>query len=172
MDYCIDVTKLEVAYLTADIESDISLFIEPPPGIEVPDYWGLRLVKALYGSIQGAQRIDMLKHTSLEKLGFKRMVSETSVYYMTMTSALELVIMVTIVDDFTIIAKNRTIMAEIKCRLSTVWKLTDHGPAKWVRNLRITRNRPGGILKIDQQAYFEKNSLSLALIIYPAKSFR
>ena len=169
LDYCIDVTDLEAAYLTADIEPDISLFIEPPPGIDVPDNWGLRLLKALYGSMQGAQRLDVLKHVSLENLGFKRMASETSVYMMPMDSVLGLVLLVTIVDDFVIIAKNRTIMAEIKHRLSTVWKITDQGPAKWVLNLRIRRDRPAGILKIDQQAYVEKKLREFGLEKLPGK---
>ena len=169
LDYCIDVTDLEAAYLTADIEPDISLFIEPPPGVEVPDDWGLRLVKALYGSMQGAQRLDVLKHTALEKLGFKRMASETSVYYMPMASELGLVIIVTIVDDFVIVAKDRVIMAEVKRRLSTVWNITDKGPAKWVLNLRIRRDRPAGVLKLDQQAYIEKKLREFGLDNLPGK---
>ena len=169
LDYCIDVTDLEAAYLTANIEPDISLFIEPPPGVDVPDNYGLRLVKALYGSMQGAQRLDVLKHNSLEKLGFKRMLSETSVYFSPMDSDLGLVIIITIVDDFVIVAKNRAIMAEVKRRLSTVWKITDQGPAKWVLNLRISRNRPAGILKLDQQAYIEKKLREFNLEHLPGK---
>ena len=94
-----DVTDLEAAYLTAFIEPSISLFIEPPPGVDVPEGWALRLVKALYGSMQGAQRLDVLKHTTLTKFGFKRMASETSVYFMPHSSELGLVIMITIVDE-------------------------------------------------------------------------
>ena len=169
LDYCIDVTDLEAAYLTADIEPDISLFVEPPPGVDVPDDWALRLVKALYGSRQGAQRLDVLKNSALERLGFKRMASETSVYLTPMSSELGLVLIVTIVDDFVIVAKNRTIMAEVKRRLATVWNITDHGPAKWVLNLRITRNRPAGILKIDQQAYIEKKLREYGLDGLPGK---
>ena len=169
LDYEIDVTDLESAYLTANIEPDISLFIEPPPGVDVPKGYGLRLVKALYGSMQGAQRLDVLKHSALEKLGFKRMASETSVYFMPITSELGLVIIVTIVDDFVIIAKDRAIMAEVKRRLATVWKITDQGPAKWVLNLRIRRNRPAGILKIDQQAYIEKKLREFGIDHLPGK---
>ena len=51
LDFEVDVTDLESAYLTADLEADISLFIEPPPTVNVPEGWGLRLVKALYGSM-------------------------------------------------------------------------------------------------------------------------
>ena len=169
LDYCIDVTDLEAAYLTAGIEPDISLFIEPPPGVNVPEGYGLRLVKALYGSMQGAQLLDVLKHTALENLGFKRMASETSVYYMPFDSELGLVILITIVDDFVIIAKTRDIVKEVKTRLSTVWKITDKGPAKWVLNLRIKRNRPAGILKIDQQAYIEKKLREFGIDHLPGK---
>ena len=33
--YCLDVTDLKAAYLTAHLEPDISLFLEPPPGVDV-----------------------------------------------------------------------------------------------------------------------------------------
>ena len=88
LDYCIDVTDLKAAYLTAFLEPDLTLFMEPPPGVEVERGFGLRLIRALYGSMQGAQRLDVLKHKVLESLGFIRMSSETSVYYTPLSSDL------------------------------------------------------------------------------------
>ena len=100
--------------MTADIEPDISLFIDPPPGVKVKKGYGLRLVRALYGSMQGAQRLDVLKHSVLENLGFKRMLSETSVYYTSADSDIGLSLILTIVDDFVIVTRDRAVMVEIK----------------------------------------------------------
>ena len=128
LDFCIDVINLKAAYLTADIEPDITLFIDPPPNVKVKEGYGLRLVKALYDSMQGAQRLDVLKHSVLEKLGFNRMLSETSVYYTPASSDLGLTLIVTVVDDFVIVTRNRKIMAEVKHRLRKVWTIVDKGP--------------------------------------------
>ena len=169
LDYLIHVTDLEAAYLSAFIEPDIQLFLDPPPGVDVPEGFGLRLIKALYGSMQGAQRLDVLKHESLERLGFRRMASETSVYFMPFDSELGLVLVVTIVDDFVIIARTLQIMTEIKRRLATVWNISDKGPIKWVLNLRVHRDRPAGILKIDQAAYIERKLREFGLDKLPGK---
>ena len=170
LDYLLDVTDLRAAYLTAHLEPDISLFLEPPPGVKVEEGFGLRLSKALYGSMQGAQRLDVLKHKALEGMGFTRMSAETSIYFMPPTSELGLVIIVTIVDDFLIMARNRKIMAEIKRRLRTVWEISDKGPVKWMLNVRISRDRPAGLLKIDQSAYIEKKLREFNLDKLPAKT--
>ena len=137
LDYCIDVTDLKAAYLTAHLEPDVTLFMEPPPGVDVQDGFGLRLIRSLYGSMQGAQRLDVLKHRVIENLGFIRLSSETSVYYTPHNSELGLTIIVTVVDDFVIVARTRAIMQEIKRRLASVWTISDKGPIKWVLNLRV-----------------------------------
>ena len=59
------------------------------------------------------------------------MSSETSVYITPPGSELGLVIIVTVVDDFVIVARDRKTMAEIKRRLTTAWKITDKGPIQW-----------------------------------------
>ena len=114
LDYCLDVTDLKAAYLTAHLEPNVVLFLEPPPGIEVEDGFGLRLIRALYGSMQGAQRLDVMKHNSLESLSFTRMAAETSVYFTKPKSELGLSIIAMVVDDFLIMARDRRIKEEIK----------------------------------------------------------
>lgn len=47
LDYCLDTTDIKAAYLSAYLEPDITLFIDPPPGVDVPEGYGLRLIKAL-----------------------------------------------------------------------------------------------------------------------------
>ena len=75
----------------------------------------------------------------------------------------------TVSDDFVIIAKNPAITAEIKRRLSKVWTISDKGPIKWLLNMRIHRDRPRGILKIEQSAYIEKKLREFGLDRLPPK---
>ena len=96
------------------LEPNVTLFIEPPPGIEVEEGQGLRVIRALYGSKQGAQRLDVMKHESLNKIGFKRMSAETSIYFTLPPSPLGLSIIGTVSDDFAIISSSKQISAEIK----------------------------------------------------------
>ena len=156
VDYEIDVTDLEAFFLTANIEPEITLFIDPPPGVEVEEGYGLRLVRALYDSMQGAQRADVMKHTSLKGMGYSRMKAETSIYYTLPKSELGLSIISTKTDDFAIVAKDKATTKEIKRRLSQVWTISDKGPIRWMLNMRFHRDRPRGILKMEQTAYIEQ----------------
>ena len=78
--------------------------------------------------------------------------------------------MATVVDDFLIVAKNRAIMKEIKHRLAKYWTITDKGPVKWMLNVRIRRDRPAGILKIEQSAYVEKKLREFGIDHLPHKT--
>ena len=84
-------------------------------------------------------------------------------------SDLGLVIIAATVDDFRIAAKTHVVMDEVKRRLSTMLNITDQGPARWVLNLCIRRNRPTDILKLDQQAYIEKKLCEFHLEHLPGK---
>ena len=44
------------AYLNAPLEPEIVLFVKPPPTIHVPKGYGLRLLRGLYGTMQGGNR--------------------------------------------------------------------------------------------------------------------
>ena len=170
LDYVIDTTDIKAAYLSAYLEPDITLFIEPPPGVDVPTGYGLRLVKALYGSMQGAQRLDVHKHNVLESMGYRRLAAESSIYYTKSGSKWGFTMLVTVVDDFLILTKTRVIMRTIKGELSKHWTISDKGPVKWMLNTRIRRDRPAGILKIDQSAYIEKKLREFGLDHLPPKT--
>ena len=86
LDYACHQSDLKAAYLTAPIEPDIELFMDPPPGVEVPDGYSMRVVKAIYGSMQGAERLDVYKDTKLTELGFIRSCAEPSLYFMSQDS--------------------------------------------------------------------------------------
>ena len=109
LDYAIHQVDLKAAYLTAPLEPDIEMFLEPPPGVHVPDGMGLRVVQALYGSMQGAERLDTYKEKRLTALGFIRSCAEPSLYYLPKSSRMGLVIICTVVDDFLIAAPEKHI---------------------------------------------------------------
>ena len=63
--------------------------------------------------------------------------------------------MCTVVDDFLIVCAEEHI-EEIKNILRSIWQITDGGCVKWFLNLKFSRDRRRGLLKIDQEAYAER----------------
>ena len=154
LDMAMHQTDIKAAYLTAPIEPEIELFMEPPPGMTVAEGMGLRVCKALYGSMQGAARLDVHKDKSMSCAGFIRSCAEPSLYFMPASSPHGLVVVCTVVDDFLIVCGDKH-MHSIKAILRTIWTVTDGGVATWFLNLRISRDRRSGVMKIDQSAYAE-----------------
>ena len=87
-------------YLNAALDPSIVLFVKPPPTVRIPSGYGLRLVKGLYGTMQGGNRwvIQIHKHAQLAKLGYTRNASEPNLYHR--SDDLRIVIMSVIVDHF------------------------------------------------------------------------
>ena len=83
----------------------------------------------LYGSMQGAARLDVYKEKRLTAEGFIRSCAEPSVYYMPPSSPYGLVVVTTVVDDFKIVCQDKH-MPEIKRKLRSIWTLTDGGPIR------------------------------------------
>ena len=87
------------AYLNVDLHSETVLFVKPPPTVHVPPGYDLRLLKGLYGTMQGGNRWAVHKHSKLSGLRHTRNPSEPNLYHHLDTSGI--VLMSVIVDDFT-----------------------------------------------------------------------
>jgi hypothetical protein len=64
------------AYLTASLKESTRMYIEPPPGFSVPKGYGLRLLKALYGTRQGGNRWAAHRDAKLADLGLTRSAAD------------------------------------------------------------------------------------------------
>ena len=78
-----------------------------------------------------------------------------------------LVLICTVVDDFLIVCDERHI-EDVKDILRSIWKITDGGPVQWFLNLKFSRDRRNGLLKIDQSAYVERKLRQFDLDKAPA----
>ena len=112
--------------------------------------------------MQGAERLDSHKESKLTQLGFIRSCAEPSLYFMTKDSSFGLVLVSTVVDDFLITCKDEYVEA-IKDKIRSIWVITDGGPVEWFLNLKFSRNRRDGIMKIDQSAYAEQKLREFSL---------
>ena len=65
------------------------------------------------------------------------------------------VIVVCIVDDFVITGTPNEV-ALFKSQVAKIWEMTDEGLLFWCLNLRVTRDKEKGLLKIDQEQYVEE----------------
>lgn len=139
------------AYLNALLEPGVVLFVRPPPTIFVPKGYGLRLLKALYGTMQGGNRWAHHKHLKLTGIKMIRNPADPSLYHRHDEHGI--VVMDIIVDDFKITGWPPSAVARLKAQLCSIWDMTDLGPLRYFANVEITRDRSRGLTTLKQTQY-------------------
>ena len=89
---------VSAAYLTASLLTSTRMYVRPPPGFRIPAGYGLRLLKALYGTKQGGNRWAAHRDEQLAKLGMQRSDADPCIY--TRNNSDGFVLAAVIVDDF------------------------------------------------------------------------
>ena len=139
------------AYLNAEMEPDIVLFVRPPPTIFVPRGYGLRLLKPLYGTMQGVNRWAHHKHEFLTSINMVRNAADPSLYHR--HDQYGFVLFDIIVDDFKITGWPLAAVARIKAQLAAKWDMTDLGELKYFANVEIRRDRETRRTTLKQTQY-------------------
>ena len=141
------------AYLNGTLHPNIVLFVEPPPTIVVPPGYGLRLLKGLYGTMQGGNRWAAHKHETLTDLKYSRNTGDPSFYHR--HDKRGIVIMSIVVDDFQITGWPPSAIAFAKQQLSDKWDMTDLGRLRFFTNVEIKRDLKRHLTTMKQTGYIE-----------------
>ena len=144
---------VSTAFLNADIEPDVELFITPPHTLALKPGEKLRLRKGLYGLAQGGARWYQLVSRTLIKLGFTRTASDPCVFFR--TTALGTVYTSLVVDDFCMTGSTLTAVTKFKNQLMKIWDCTDLGSLDWFIKIHLTRNQRKGTMRLSQRTYIE-----------------
>ena len=153
MNWPLEGMDVSNAYLNARIEPDIVMFVEPPPTIHVPKGYCLRLLRGLYGTMQGGNRWAHHKHSKLTELGYTRNPSEPSLYHRSDQHGI--VITSIVVDDFQITGWPLTAVTRAKQQLKAVWDMTDLGPLRYFTSIEINRDMKSRTTTLKQTSCIE-----------------
>jgi len=153
-EHNLEVQQMDVksAYLNGNLQEEI--FMEAPPGFEVPEGMVLRLVKAVYGTKQGGR---VWYEEIREKLGameYRRTEADHAVFTRTRGDKLDIIALY--VDDITIVSKDMETINQDKAALGESYEMTDLGDISWILGMHITRDRDAGWIAVSQQKYIEE----------------
>jgi transposase InsO family protein len=140
------------AYLNGVLEEEI--FMEPPPGFDVPDGMVLRLIKAVYGTKQGGRVWYKNVKAELEKMGYTRTEADHAVFVRFLDNVVSIIVLY--VDDFTLVCRDISLILGDKEKLMEVYDMTDLGEIAWILGIHVTRDREAGRITLSQQRYIEE----------------
>jgi len=146
-DWEIHQMDVKTAFLAGDLDEQI--FMELPEGINAPANTICELKKSLYGLKQAPRVWYQKLDTFLTSKNLKLVQSNTdnSLYVG------KHLIIVVYVDDLKIMAKDTTLMRQVKDSLSKEFEMTDLGEISHYLGMQIIRNRQNRTIHINQTAY-------------------
>jgi hypothetical protein len=149
----LEVQQMDVksAYLNGELKEEI--FMEPPPGFDVPDSMVLRLVKAVYSTKQGGRVWYEEIREKLGTMGYQHTEAD-HVVFIRMHGTLSIIALY--VDDITMVSKDLKGINQDKAALRESYEMTDLGDISWILGMHITRDRNAGWIAISQQKYIEE----------------
>jgi transposase InsO family protein len=150
----LEVQQMDVksAYLNGELKEEI--FMQAPPGFDVPEGMVLRLIKAVYGTKQGGRVWYEEIRDKLGSMGYQRTEADHAVFTRTRNSALSIIALY--VDDITMASKDMETIDQDKASLRESYEMTDLGDISWILGMHVTRDRDAGWIAISQQKHIEE----------------
>lgn len=143
-------TQLDVknAFLNGDLEEDI--YMQPPPGIILPEGKILKLQKSLYGLKQAGRTWSLALRDALLSLGFKQLYSDACVYTHPDTQF----ILSVHVDDILIATNDERMRTHVITALQKHFKIKDEGNCSFYLGMHVSRKT--NTTTIHQNAYISR----------------
>jgi hypothetical protein len=155
-DWPIHQINIKSAYLYGKLNDNEEIYINPPPGIDVPRVKPgqvLRLQLALYGLKQAGHCWYMELRCALLQIDFKQCEHDHAVFVHHYPDK-SLAVLFVHVNDMAIIAPTDAKMKVIKDKISKAFEITDNGALHWMLGVSICRE--ARTLKISQAAYIQQ----------------
>ena len=140
---------VKTAFLYGSLEELV--FMEQPEGFERGKDMVWQLIKALYGLKQSPRAWYKELDAALKSLGFKRTVSDYSIYVRNNSEGL--IIVGVYVDNLTIAAGNLDTLARFKSEMSKRYEMKDLGELHFIPGLQVKRDRSARTLHLSQKQY-------------------
>ena len=142
----LDVTA---AFLYGEIDKDV--YVKQPPGHDDGSGEVYKLVRAVYGLKQAPRIWSNTLRKSLERIGFVQSKMDASLYILKRDG--EALFLLDWVDDMLLATSCTTLLQTVKKELTSEFKMTDLGEAKYYLGMNIKRNRETGELWLGQTRY-------------------
>jgi hypothetical protein len=153
-EHNLEVHQMDVksAYLNAPLKEEI--YMEAPPGFDIPEGMVFRLLKAVYGTKQGGRVWYEDIRATLEALGYTRLESDHAVFIRIIDGAISIISLY--VDDITMLCKSLKVINQDKEALKRSYQMTDLGEISWILGIQITRDRDKGTIALSQEKFIEE----------------
>ena len=126
---------VDSAFPYADLAEDV--FMTPPPGMEIDEWFCLKLLKSLYGLKQAPRNWHKLVVNLIKSMGFKQCVLDNCLFVKHIGEEIYLISLY--VDDILIAGTDLNEVARIKQQFTDHFEMKDMGELNYYLGMKITR---------------------------------
>jgi hypothetical protein len=141
---------IKAAYLNADLDEEI--YIEAPPGFDIPEGHILRLKKGVYGTKQGGCIWYIDFSGTLSTLGYTPMQVDHTIFVRESPDTFPDIIS-TYVDDMGLISESLEHINQDKEALWQHYKMTNLGEMGWILGICVTCNQEKCTILLSQKKF-------------------
>ena len=156
-DWGVHNLDIRSAYLYADIEDGLKVYIDQPKHFEKQGPRGeemvCQLVRALYGTKQGATRFEQKLRGSLNKIGCATCEADPGLHIFRQGS--EVAYIMSYVDDLIVVASCDSIRNHVFKEVRNEYETTDPEELEWCLGIRVKRDRRIKQITLDQSMYIK-----------------
>ena len=138
---------VDSAFLYADLKEDV--FMKPPPGINLPEGYCLKLLKNLYGLKQAPRNWNKNIVDYIKSIGFKQCILDNCLFVKCVGEEIYLISLY--VDDILIAGSNLVEIEKIKQEFTTRYEMKDLGELEYNLGMKVTRTED--FITVDQKRY-------------------
>jgi len=144
---------VKVAYLNGKLKEEI--YMEAPPGLEIPEGMVLRLNQAVYGTKQGGCVWYKDVCGTMAEMGYMRIEADHTVFIQRHGDVLSIIALY--INDFKLVGPpDSDDVRKDKETLKKKYHMTDLGEISWILSIHVTRDREEGWIALSQQKYLEE----------------
>jgi len=141
---------VDSAFPYADLDEDV--FMTPPPGMDIPEGFCLKLLKSLYGLKQAPRNWNKNIVEHIKSLGFKQCVLDNCLFVKHIGE--EIYLLSLYVDDILVAGSNLTEIERIKKQFTDRYEMKDLGELNYYLGMKISRTTQ--FIKLDQSGYIRE----------------
>jgi hypothetical protein len=135
---------VKAAYLNADLKKD--LYMEVPPGFEIPEGHVLKLKKGVYGTKQGGHIWYEDMRGTLSELGYTHTEADHTVFVRPSDGIPDIITLY--MDDMGLISESLERILQDKKALRQFYQMTNLSEMGWILGIRIIQDCEKGTLTL------------------------
>jgi hypothetical protein len=143
-------TDVKAAYLNADLNEEI--YMEAPPGFDIPEGHVLRLKKGVYGTKQGGRVWYIDFSRTLSTLGYTPTQVDHTIFVCKSPNTFPDIIS-TYVNDIRLISKSLEHINRDKEALQQHYEMTDLGKMGWILSICVTHDQEKCTISLSKKKF-------------------